>query len=133
MLQILDGIGVWTAANGEGIYGSRPWKIFGENSKEAESFKPGQFDENYKFNSKDIRFTTKEGYLYAFCLGMPAQDIRIKSLGKNSGISSPVASVKMLGSDVKVKWTQEADALIIKKPSEMPSWQVPGFKIEFKK
>ena len=23
-------IGIWTAANGEGIYGSRPWKIYGE-------------------------------------------------------------------------------------------------------
>ena len=85
--SILDGIGRWTAANGEGIYGSRPWKIFGENSKEAESFKPGQFDENYKFNSKDIRFTTKDGFLYAYCLGTPAKDIRIKSLGKNSKLS----------------------------------------------
>ncbi|MBK8884770.1 MAG: alpha-L-fucosidase [Bacteroidales bacterium] len=133
MLLILDGIGNWTAANGEGIYGSRPWKIFGENSKEAEAFKPEQFDENYKFNSKDIRFTTKDGFLYAYCLGIPAQDIRIKSLGNKSALSSPVASVKMLGSDVKVKWTQEAEALVIKKPSKMPAWQVPGFKIEFKK
>ena len=39
----------------------------------------------------------------------------------------------MLGSDVKVKWTQEAGALIIKKPSKLPSWEVSGFKIEFKK
>jgi len=133
MLQILDGIGTWTAANGEGIYGSRPWKIFGENSKEAESFKPEQFDENYKFNSNDIRFTTKNGFLYTYCLGIPVKDIIIKSLGKNSELSSPVKSVKMLGSDVKVKWTQEADALVIIKPSKIPAGQVPGFKIEFKK
>ncbi len=133
MLQILHGIGVWTAANGEGIYGSRPWKIFGENSKEAQSFKPGQFDENYKFNSDDIRFTSKDGFLYAFCLGTPAKDIRIKSLGKNSSLSAPVATVKMLGSDVKIKWTQTTDALIIKKPSALPAWEVTGFKVEFKK
>jgi alpha-L-fucosidase len=100
---------------------------------EAEGFKPGQFDENYKFNSKDIRFTTKDGFLYAWCLGSPTQDIRIKSMGRNSSFSSPVASVKMLGSDIKLRWTQEADALIIKKLSKMPEWQVPGFKIEFKK
>jgi alpha-L-fucosidase len=133
MLQILDGIGAWTAANGEGIYGTRPWKIFGENSPEAEAFKPGQFDENYKFNYKDIRFTTKEGYLYAFCLGVPEKDIRIKSLGKNSGLSSPIASVKMLGSDARVRWSQSADVLIIKKPSRIPAGEVPGFKIEFRK
>ena len=132
MLTILEGIGIWTAANGEGIYGSRPWKIFGENSPEAESFKPGQFDENYKFNSKDIRFTVKDGILYAYCLGIPVQDIRIKSLGRTSKFSSQVASVKLLGSNVKVRWIQEADALIIKKPSKLPAWQVLGFKIDFK-
>lgn len=71
MLQILDEIGVWTAANGEGIYGSRPWKIYGEQSEEAQAVKRGSFNENYKFNAKDIRFTTKEGILYAFCLGSP--------------------------------------------------------------
>ena len=45
MLQILDEIGVWTAANGEGIYGSRPWKTFGEKSDEAKAVKPGRFNE----------------------------------------------------------------------------------------
>jgi alpha-L-fucosidase len=133
MLKILDGIGTWTAANGEGIYGSRPWKIFGENSKEAESFKPQQFDENYKFNSKDIRFTANRGFLYAYCLGTPEKEIRIRSLGKSSELFSPVASVKMLGSDIKIRWSQEGDALVIKKPSKLPEWQVLGFKIEFKK
>jgi len=87
MLQILDEIGTWTAANGEGIYGSRPWKIFGEKSEEAKAVKPGRFNENYKFNSKDIRFTTKGSTLYAFCLGKPATDIIIKSLAKSSKLA----------------------------------------------
>jgi alpha-L-fucosidase len=134
MLKILDGIGVWTSANGEGIYDTRPWKTFGEVSAESRAFNPGRFNENYKFNSKDIRFTTKDGILYAFCLGTPAEDILIKSLGKDSKFSEkPVASVKMLGSDVKIRWTQTTNGMIIKKPSKFPAWQVPGFKIEFKK
>jgi alpha-L-fucosidase len=134
MLQILEEIGVWTAANGEGIYGTRPWKTFGEVSAESKAFKPGQFNENYKFNSKDIRFTVKDGILYAFCLGKPAENILIRSLGKNSKFSErPVASVKMLGSNVKIRWTQTADGMLIRKPSKYPAWQVPGFKIEFKK
>jgi alpha-L-fucosidase len=133
MLQILDGIGVWTAANGEGIYGTRPWKIFGEKSEEAKAFKPGRFDENYKFNSKDIRFTSKDGILYAFCLGIPAEDITIKSLGKKSKFcGKPITSIKMFGSDVKLKWSQGNDALVIQKPAKLPAWQVIGFKIEFK-
>jgi alpha-L-fucosidase len=134
MLQILDGIGVWTAANGEGIYGTRPWKTFGEKSAEAKAVKPGRFNENYKFNSKDIRFTSKDGVLYAFCLGLPTEDIVVNSLGRNSKYTDkPVASVKMLGSDLKIRWTQEAERMIIKKPAKFPAWQVLGFKIEFKK
>lgn len=134
MLQILDEIGVWTAANGEGIYGTRPWKIFGEQSAEALAVKRGRFNEEYKFNSKDIRFTTKDGYLYAFCLGNPAQDIVIKSLGKSSKYYvSRIASVSMLGSDAKIKWSEGANGLLIKKPALLPDWQVIGFKIGFKK
>jgi alpha-L-fucosidase len=134
MLQILDEIGKWTAANGEGIYGTRPWKIFGEKPEGQAQVRRGRFDENYKLSFKDIRFTTKDGNLYAFCLGIPTEDIIIKSLGKNSRLAEKqVSSVKMLGGDTKVKWSQENDRMVIKKPSKMPSWQVLGYKIEFKK
>jgi alpha-L-fucosidase len=134
MLQILNEIAIWTTANGEGIYGSRPWKTFGEKSVEALAVKPGRFVEEYKFNYKDIRFTEKDGYLYAYCLGTPTQDILIRSLGKNSKFyGNPVTSVKMLGSDIKIKWSEGTNGLIIKKPVKFPSWQVIGFKIEFKK
>lgn len=132
MRNILDSITVWTAANGEGIYGSRPWQTYGEKSPEARAVKTGRFNENYKFNSKDIRFTTKDGFLYAFCQGTSTGDIKIMSLGKNSKYKfGAIKSIKMVGSDIKVKWSQEADAMVIKKPSKLPKWPVPGFKIEF--
>ncbi len=134
MLNILDEIGIWTAANGEGIYGTRPWKIYGEKPEGQTRAKLGRFDENYKLSYRDIRFTTKDGTLYAFCLGIPTEDIVIKSLGKNSTLAEKqVSSVIMMGSDAKVRWSQENDRMVIKKPVKMPSWQVLGFKIEFKK
>lgn len=134
MLQILDEIGRWTAANGEGIYGTRPWKIFGEKPVGQTQVKRGRFDENYKLSYKDIRFTTKDGNLYVFCLGAPAEDILIQSLGKKSILAEKqIASVKLMGTDNKVKWLQENDRMIIRKPAKMPSWQVLGYKIEFKK
>ena len=134
MLKIIEEIGIWTSVNGEGIYGSRPWKIYGEKPADKQVKKRGQFDENYGFSSKDIRFTTKCNTLYTFCLGKPEEDVIIRSLGKNSKYyESPVASVKMLGSDIKIKWSEGADGLTIKKPAKIPAWQVIGFKIEFKK
>ncbi len=133
MLQILDEIGTWTSANGEGIYGTRPWKIFGEKPETGSSGQRVQFDENYKFGSKDIRFTTKNGFLYAFILGTPSGDILIKSLGKGSHLTDkPIASVTMLGSDTKIKWLQGDNGLVISKPSKLPAWKVLGFRIKFR-
>jgi alpha-L-fucosidase len=134
MLSILNEIGLWTASNGEGIYGTRPWKVYGESQSTRELSKRAQFDENYSFGSKDIRFTTKDGVLYAFCLGVPEGDIAIKSAGINSGLCDrPVSKVTLLGSTNRVKWSQGKESLIIRKPAKLPEWHVLGFKIEFKK
>jgi alpha-L-fucosidase len=134
MLAILEEIGVWTSANGEGIYGSRPWKIYGEKPADKPEKKLGRFDENFGYSSKDIRFTTNGTTLYAYCLGKPESDIIIKSLARSSKLADkPIASVSMIGSKEKLGWKQTADALVIRKPAVMPAWQVIGFKIEFKK
>ena len=134
MLKILDEIGIWISANGEGIYGTRPWKIYGEKPAGVPEKKLGRFDENFGYSSRDIRFTTKGNTLFAFCLGKPEEDIRIKSLAKRSKTDAyVVGSVELAGSNEKIIWRQTSDALIIKKPANLPSWQVTGFKIEFVK
>jgi alpha-L-fucosidase len=133
MLSILDEIGAWTAANGDGIYGTRPWKVYGESPVKKETGKRATFDENYRFSSGDIRFTTKGQVLYAFCLDIPESDIIIKSLGKNSGLcDKSVASVTLMGIEGRIKWSQGKENLVIKRPAKLPSWRVLGFKIEFK-
>jgi alpha-L-fucosidase len=127
---------MWTAVNGEGIYGSRPWKIYGERPTEETVVKSSNFNEDkLKYSAQDIRFTTKGNDLYAYCLGEPTKDILITSLGKNSKmLDKKIASVTLLGSDTKIRWTQKGDALVIKKNFKMPVPEVPvcGFKIEFK-
>lgn len=135
VLKIVNEIGMWTSVNGEGIYGSRPWKVYGEKPATAILVKSGDFNEDQlKYSAQDIRFTTKGNDLYVFCLGKPTSDIIIKSLGKESKLENQIASVTMMGSNVKIHWKQERSALIIKKPVEVPVKQVPviGFKIEFK-
>ena len=136
VLKIVNEIGLWTSANGEGIYGSRPWKVYGEKPASGLVIKSGNFNEDkLKYSAQDIRFTTKGNTLYAFCLGEPLADIKIASLGKNSKLlEKKIASITMLGSDEKLHWKQENGALVIKKTFKLPVAEVPvtAFKIEFK-
>ena len=136
MLLILEGIGQWTSVNGEGIYGTRPWKVYGEHPADEPVVKGGRFNESkVKYGAKDIRFTTKGDTLYAFCLGAPTEDILIHSLGNHSKwVDKAIKSVEMLGSNRRIRWKQRGDALIIRKHAKLHVAQVPvvGFRIEFK-
>ena len=130
--QTLAEVGKWIAANGEGIYGTRPWKIFGEHPENTTVVKAGNFNEDrIKYTAKDIRFTVKGNQLYAFCLNVPdGGEISIRSLGKNSRLNvQKIAAIKMMGSNATVSWKQEDDRLLIKTPAELPDWKVMGFQI----
>ena len=73
----------WTAVNGEAIYGTRPWLVYGEGAVQA---KGGAFKENFNYSAKDIRFTTKGKTLYAIALGWPEDGkMVIKSLANTGG------------------------------------------------
>jgi alpha-L-fucosidase len=137
VLDIVEGIGKWTAANGEGLYGSRPWKVYGEGpSTLKENQKKGRFgglSDSGGYQPSDIRYTTKNNNVYAFVMATPETDIRMSSLGKSAGLTSKaIASVSMLGSKENLKWIQQDDALVITKPANLPTWKVHGFKIVFK-
>ena len=68
--QVLLEMGKWLKINGEAIYGTRPWKVFGEGATQGRA---GQFggvtDPKGGYQPQDIRFTTKGGSLYAISLG----------------------------------------------------------------
>ncbi len=136
VIDILQNIAQWTPVNGEGIYGTRPWKVYGEgpSMKKQEKGRFGGVRDVRPYESSDIRFTARRDSLYAFFMDTPQGDIRITSLGKNSGLADrKLKSVSMLGSEEKLKWKQEADALVIQRPAEFPDWKVTGFRIVFKK
>ncbi len=137
MVNTLEDIATWTGANGEGIYGSRPWKVFGEGPSTVSAPKGpfGGLKDVRSYQSNDFRFTVaKNGTLYAFELEQPTTDISIVSLGKNAKLATKdVASVKLLGSTEKLSWKQNDDALVITKPANLPTWKTLAFKIEFKK
>lgn len=128
--NVLLGTGNWLNVNGEAIYGTRPWKIYGEGPTESAS---GSFgDQKIPFNAKDVRFTTKGDVLYAISLGVPTENTTIKLLGNKTG-NGKIASVKLVGSNAAVKWSQNDDALIIEPLKNYPSENAVVYKILFVK
>ena len=87
--KIVEQIGQWMKINSESIYGTRPWKIFGEGPAQQNTAKldgPGFNEGKGKaFTHEDIRFATKGDHLYATAMGWPENGkLFIKSLAKNS-------------------------------------------------
>jgi alpha-L-fucosidase len=129
--NVLLGTGKWLAINGEAIYRTRPWKIYGEGPTESAN---GEFKTQKPFTEKDIRFTTKGDTLYAITLALPApkESINISSLSPKNN-NGAIANVELIGSNEKLNWSQKKDALIIKAPINYPSENAAAFRITFKK
>lgn len=133
-IAVVEGITKWMDINKESIYGTRPWAKFGEGpSAEASNPINAQgFNENrIKYSSRDIRFNIKGKTIYATLMGVPDEDILIKSLAAGK-ISNKVKSVKLLGSKEKVNWLQNETGLKINKPSFIPSEIALVYKISLK-
>ena len=125
--SILQHIGGWLKVNGEAIYGTRPWTLYGEGPTKVVA---GSFhdDATKTYTAQDIRFTTKGKTLYAISLGWPADGhLVIQSLGGGSGFK--VASVALLGSDASIHFTQQNDGLHLDLPAQAPGNYAYSFKI----
>lgn len=122
--KLLAELGPWIDMNGEAIYGTRPWKVYGEGPTVVGG---GHFKEDYPFKADDIRFTTKGNTLYAIALGVPTADLKIKSL---AGVS--ISDCSLVGSKEKLQWTQDAEGLTIKPVSQWPCDYAVVFKMKIK-
>ncbi len=136
-LKIVKRIGNWMKINGESIYETRPWVIYGEgptadaaNPINAQGFNEGK----QAFSAADIRFNKKgDKVLYVTLLGMPEADITVKALGsKTEQNSRKIRSITLLGSDEAVTWTQGKDKLTIAKPAAAPAEEAVVYKVVFR-
>ena len=132
--EMLLEIGRWLALNGEAIYGSRPWKVFGEGPTEVGS---GSFSDTRRqaFTAQDIRFSTKGVALYAILLGWPARgEATIQSLGSNLKLyPAEIGTVEMLGVKGALRWSRGARGLRVQMPAERPCEHAYVLKITPKK
>ena len=104
--QVLRAVGQWLKVNGEGVYGTRAWKVFGE---------------------KNIRFTLKDNNLYVFVLRWDGKPFTIHSLR-----ASEVRKVTALSTGKLVKTTAQPDGLRIEANGTATASAV-CFRVEMKK
>jgi len=125
--NMLQDFGDWVKINKEGIYGTRPWKVNGEGPLKIITKRTG---ENLKkYSSKDIRFTTKDGDIYAFVLGEPTETILIKTFHKDGLLAKKIEDVELLGGTEKIEWKQTNDGLLINLSKKQCSNMALSFKI----
>lgn len=117
----------WIAINGDGIYGTRPWKVFGEGPLEIVTKRTGENLNEY--SSKDIRFTTKDGNLYAFVLAAPTEGVLIEALKSKGILDKAIKGISLLGSNEQISWKQTNEGLTINQPKQLPSQPAVCFKI----
>jgi alpha-L-fucosidase len=131
-IAVIDQIAAWLKINGEAIYETRPWTVYGEGPNKAES---GSFkgDSIGALGSKDIRFTRNKAntVVYAIFLGWPEGQAQIASLGLSSKTSpGKILNVSVLGSEAKIKWTQGTDSLQLELPRQ--SWAANDYGVALK-
>ena len=133
-LAIVEGITAWMAANGESIYGTRPWQVFGEGPAQAQAAQLSAqgFNEGKgpAFEARDIRFATKGNVLYATALGWPADgQLLITSLAKGNPLRpQPVRQVELLGHG-PVAFERTAQGLLVRLPAQPKAGLAYAFKI----
>jgi alpha-L-fucosidase len=123
-IAVLDGITAWMQTNGEAIYETRPWKVYGEgpNAVTAGAF---QGKSVAALGAKDIRFTRNKAnsIVYAIVLGWPTDVLTLWSLGTSAPTNpGKVQNVELLGTDENVKWKQNAAGVTV----ELPRQYIPA-------
>jgi alpha-L-fucosidase len=131
-MKILSEITRWMAVNGEAIYATRPWKIFGEGPSTETSTADAKFNEEKRkaLTARDVRFTTRGQTLYAFLMGWPEKNAVIAQLAmKGKHVKGKISNVELLGTAGKVRWIQDDEGLKINLPPEKPCDHAFALKI----
>jgi alpha-L-fucosidase len=118
-IKVLDGLAMWTQLNGEGIYGSRPWVVFGEGPSTVAQAR-GQFGgarDVRPYTEEDFRFTSKGATVYAFMMGWPENGrATVKTLAQGSPhFPRGIGRVELVGGGA-LRFARDATGLVVTLP-----------------
>ena len=104
-MERLKALGAWLKQNGEAIYGTKPWTRANGTTNQTDA----------KGKPVEVRFTQKDGKLYATLLSKPTgQTVLLHNVKAAAG-----TEVALLGAG-PVKWTQRAEDLEVQLPASLP-------------
>ena len=126
--------------NSEAIFGTRPWKVYGEGPSVTEQAESGTFGgardvRSKPYTAEDIRFTVKGNTLYALFLDWPKDGkITLRSLASGNGkpalLDRAITSVSLLGAKEKLIWTQDASGVHVTLPADRPGAEAFALRIQ---
>jgi alpha-L-fucosidase len=92
VIQTCKDVGAWLKVNGEAVYASRPFEVYGENN---------------------VRYTRNNGYVYVTVLNWKDSVLNLKSLHADGSTIGKVSKVELLGSNVTINFIQDDKGLTI--------------------
>jgi alpha-L-fucosidase len=90
--RIAKDLGAWLKVNGEAVYASRPFEVFGEDS---------------------VRYTRNQGNVYVALLNWDGGPVTLKALRAGGVTLGKVAKVELLGSDAALTFDQTEQGLTV--------------------
>lgn len=133
--QILEQMAAWVAVNGESIFATRPWQVYGEGPAVEEKPEAGRFGGAKDVRSKpyvaeDLRFTrSKDGKtVYAIAMAWPKGALTVKSARVTKAAAG--AEVRLLGHPTALRHrVNEAGALVVEFPAKAPGEHAFALKL----
>ncbi|MGS0527424.1 alpha-L-fucosidase [Zobellia nedashkovskayae] len=119
VIKNLTQMGNWLEKNGEAVYNTAPWFVYGEGPTDIDEGNYTYHHNNHfaqvQYTKEDIRFTVNGNYLYASCLGKPDGDLLIKSLNSSFKLrEGDIQKIVHLGTGKTLQFSHDEKGLNLK-------------------